>query len=113
MSNADLQDNNRTRKQTKRYAWIVTIIYLVLFPFLSMLAMASGMISDSPSIAFPVVLSVIALYFCIPLSIPISLYLIWSRFLKKNYRNSRRYCFLPLYVFGIVQILTFLLTIHW
>ena len=109
----DVLLHDKERKKTKRYAWVATIVYIVLFPFLVMLAAASGMVSDSPSITFQVVLSVVILYFCIPLSIPVALYLVWSRFLRGHYRNSRYYCFIPLYVFGIVQVVTFLLTAHW
>jgi hypothetical protein len=38
----------KDRKKTKRYAWTATIIYLVLFPLLCMIAIASIMVFDSP-----------------------------------------------------------------
>jgi hypothetical protein len=54
------------------------------------------MVFDSPSITVPVGLSIIFMYLCIPLSIPLTLYLVWSRYLKENYRESRWFCLIPL-----------------
>ncbi len=91
----DIEDD---RKKTKRYAWITTIIYLVLFPFLFMFATTSIMIFDSPSMSVLFGLSIIFLCFCVPLSIPFTFYFIWSRYSQGEYRKSRRFCLLPLYI---------------
>lgn len=107
MSEALLQ--KKDQKRTKRYILIATIIYVLLFPFFLLIAQLSGMIADTSYISSTVVTLFILAYFCIPLSILFTLYIIWSRYLGKNYRSSRRFCFLPLYVFVITQILAYVL----
>jgi hypothetical protein len=83
---------------TYRCAWTATIIYFLLFPLLFMFAAASVMIFDSPSMPVPLGLSIIFLYFCIPLSIPFTFYLVWSRYSQGEYRKSRQFCLIPLYI---------------
>jgi len=85
-------------KKTKRCAWTATIIYLLLFPFLFMFAAASVLVFDSPSMTVPIGLSIIFMYFCVPLSIPVTLYLVWSRFSHSDFKKSRQFCLMPLYV---------------
>src|SRR3984957_3259968 len=92
----DIEDE---RKKTKRYAWIATIVYLVLFPFLFMFAATSIMIFDSPSMSVPFGLSVIFLCFCVPLSIPFTFYFVWSRYSQGEYKKSRHFCLIPFYIF--------------
>lgn len=82
----------RNRKKAKKFAWAVTIAYLVLLPFLGMLAVASIMVFDSPSMTVPVGLSIIIMYFCMPLSVPVTIYFVWSRYLQGNYRKSWQCC---------------------
>lgn|GEM_PF-6118835 len=43
--------------------------------------------------------------FCIPLSIPISIYLMWSRYFRKQYDKARLFSGIPVYVMAIVFIL--------
>lgn len=92
------------RKKTKRWAWIMTIAYLILFPFLLMLAFASFMVFDRPNTSIPFGLGLIFIYFLMPLSIPCTLYLVWSRYVQRDYKQSRRYYWIPVYVIGAVLI---------
>ncbi len=92
------------RKKTKRRAWITTIAYLILFPFLLMLASASVMVFHRPNTSIAFGLGLIFMYFLMPLSIPCALYLMWSRYLQGDYKQSRRYYWIPLYVIGAVLI---------
>jgi Mn2+/Fe2+ NRAMP family transporter len=92
-----MADIEEERKKTKKCAWAATIIYLVLFPFLFMFAAACIMIFDNPDMSTLFGLSIIFLCFCIPLSIPFTLYLVWSRYLKGAYKKSRRFGLIPLY----------------
>jgi hypothetical protein len=94
--------NGIARKKTKKCALAATITYLILFPFLLMLAVASFMVFDSPNITVPFGLSIILMYFLMPLSIPFTFYLVWSRYSRGDYKKSRRFCLLPIYVAGIV-----------
>jgi len=87
----------KERKQAKKCALAASIVYLTLFPFLCMLAIASIMVFDSPSMSMFLGLSTIIIYFSLPVSIPFALYLIWSRYVMSNYKKSRQFCFIPLY----------------
>ena len=89
----------KERKKTKKYAWLATVIYLLLFPFLLMLAGASILVFDSPSMPIPLGLSIIFVYFCVPFSIPVAVYLVWSRYSRGVYKESRQFCLMPLYFF--------------
>ena len=92
------------RKKTKRGAWIATIVYLILFPFLLMLAFASVMVFDRPNTSIAFGLGLIFMYFLMPLSIPCALYLMWSRYVLGNYKQSRRYYWIPMYIIGAILI---------
>lgn len=91
-------DLEKDKKKTKRCAWVTTILYLIALPFLFMIAVTSIMIFDSPSMSIPFGLSIIFLCFCVPLSIPFTIYLIWSRYSQGKYKKSRQLCLLPLYI---------------
>ncbi len=86
------------RRKTKKRAWVATIIYCLLFPFLFMFAAASAMIFDDPSMPTPLGLSIIFLCFCIPLSIPFTFYFVWSRYSQGEYKKSRQFCLIPMYI---------------
>lgn len=90
-----------SRKKTKSCIRAATIMYLILFPFLFMFAIATVMVFDSPSMTVPFGLSIIFLFFCVPLSIPFTIYLVWSRYAQGKYKKSRQFCLLPLYI-GVI-----------
>jgi len=103
----------KDKKKTKKYAWIATTTYLVLFPFLFMLAVASIMIFDGPRVTVPIGLTIVFVYFCMPFSIPLTFYFVWSRYLRGDYKKSRQFCLLPMYVaavtvfcFALLDIIT-------
>jgi hypothetical protein len=97
MSNALLQ--NEEQKKMKVYAIRATIVYVLLLPELLWFAAMSIMITDGPPIPTSVVTAFMCIQACIPLSVPFTIYFIWSRYLRKNYKSCRRCCFIPLYVF--------------
>lgn len=99
------------RRKSKRYALGATIIYLFLLPFSLLLAGASVMVFDSPGTYVAVGLAIISLYLCIALSMPLSLYFIWSRYLKGNYKNILPFCLIPLYVAAATFIFETLINI--
>lgn len=90
------------KRKTKRWACIITAIYLLLFPFLLMLACASFMVFDRPHTSIFFGLGLIGMYFLMPLSIPCALYLVWSQYIRGCYRKSRRFCWIPVLVIGAV-----------
>lgn len=99
-----MNTSSSERKKTKRWAWITTIVYLILFPFLLMLAFASVMVFDRPNTPIAFGLGLIFIYFLMPLSIPCTLYFVWSRYVQGDYKQSQRYYWMPVYVIGAVLI---------
>lgn len=91
-------DIEKDRKLTKKRAWAATIIYSLLFPFLFMFAAASIMIFDSPRACQSLLAYSYILVFLQPLSIPFTFYLIWSRYSQGDYKKSRMFYFIPLYI---------------
>lgn len=74
-----------------------------------MYAITSVMVFDSPSMTVPFGLSIIFLFFCVPLSIPFTFYLVWSRYVQGKYKKSRQFCLLPLYIAVIAFVCNALL----
>ena len=111
MSKSVLQTEDQ--KNIKKYAQKATTIYSLLFPFLLQFAGMSGMVADNPSISQPVAIAFVCINLCLPLSIPFTLYFIWSRYLRKNYKNCRRCCFIPFDVLTIMQVLFIFLDFFW
>jgi hypothetical protein len=92
------------KEQTKTYAWIAILVYSALFPIMLMFAVTNILIFDSPSMPVLLGLSIIFLYFCVPQSIPITFYFIWSQYAQENYKKSRQFCLLHV-SFAIVAII--------
>jgi hypothetical protein len=88
---------NKDRNKAKIYAWIATVLYILIFLPILQFAAITGIVADSPTISRAVVYLILFFTFCVPLSMPISIYFVWSRYLKKKYKSSRRFCFVPFY----------------
>jgi len=100
------QDNHKIRlKWTKWWLIVCTTLYIILFPFLVYLALLSSMVSDGPQITPFMVGLIMFIMFSLPLSIPISLYLMWSRYLQNQIDKARVFSLLPFYTAVIVFIL--------
>jgi len=98
-------ERESNRKSAKYYAVGFTILYIVLFlPFLYM-GFLSSMIFDNPSMTVLVGLSIIFFTFLIPLSMPVSIYLTWSRYLRGQYKKARIFCILPIFTFFGVSLI--------
>lgn len=88
---------NRERNKTKIFAWIATVLYILIFLPTLQFAAITGMVADSPTVSPAVVAAIVFFSFCVPLSMPVSIYFVWSRYSRKKYKASRRFCFVPLY----------------
>ena len=99
----------RVKKITKYLAVASTLIYIVLFPFFFYMGLLSSMVFDNPRMTTPVGLSIIFLTLLISLSMPVSIYLIWSRYLRGLYKKALFFCILPLVTFIGVSLITALL----
>jgi len=92
-------EEEKNRKSAKYFAAGFTVLYMVLFlPFFYM-GFLSSMVFDNPRMTVPVGLSIIFLTFLISLSMPVSIYLIWSRYLRGEYKKTRIFCALPIFTF--------------
>lgn len=92
------------RNRAKRCIIFFTIMYLLFFPFLFYVAMFSPMVFDNPDITPIMGMFFIFSIFCIPLSIPASLYFMWSFFSRAQYQRARFFCAIPLFIFAFVLV---------
>ncbi len=98
-------EEGKNRKSAKYCAIGFTILYLVLFlPFFYM-GLLSSMVFDNPRMTVPVGLSMIFLTFLISLSMPVSIYLMWSRYLRGQYKKTRIFCALPIFTLVGVSLI--------
>jgi hypothetical protein len=79
--------------------WTATVVYIILFPLMVLFSATSVLVFDSPSMPALAGLVIIAGYVCVPCSIPYALCCAWRRFSNQKYKESCRYCLLPLVVF--------------
>ena len=86
----------KERKMIKRYASLSTIVYLILFPVLLYISLFSFMAFDNPHMTVFLGLTYISLILFIPLSIPLSIFLIWWKYSRAQYRKALVFCALPL-----------------
>lgn len=101
----DVPAESEPRSSKNRGLILCTAVYVLLFPFFFYMALLSAMVSDNPNI-MPFLVGVIMLIvFCIPLSIPISIYLMWSRYFRKQYDKARSFYWIPVYVIAAVFVL--------
>lgn len=83
---------------------IYSTIYVFLFPFFLGMAFLSPMVADSSRVTSFFLGVTIFMMFCIPLSIPISIYFMWSRYFRKQYDKAHLFSRTPFYVTVIVFI---------
>lgn len=98
MTNCHVESEPTVSKKCKRGLILCTIIYVLLFPFLFYMGLLSSMVSDSPRITPFFVGVIMFIVFCMPLSIPVSIYLMWSRYFRKQYDKARLFSRMPVYV---------------
>jgi hypothetical protein len=101
----DSKDEVYDEKSAKYCAIGWTIVYLLLFPFLFYVALFSIMVFDNPHMTTPVGLLIIFMSFWVPLSIPVSIYLMWSNYSRGQYKRTHLFWGLPFFTFGIVFLL--------
>ncbi len=99
------ENDDNYKKTTKYLAIISSVIYGLLLLPMAYLALAWIMIFDKPSMTIPIGLILIALMWCVPLSMLISVICIYNKYCDKQYRSVRFFCFLPLITFGIFFVL--------
>ena len=98
-------------KDAKLYATFWTVVYLILLPFACGAALFSGMVFDNNQMTVPIGLTIICLIFLIPISIPVSIYLIWSSYERAEYKKTYVACFMPIFTAIAVEFLNALIQI--
>jgi hypothetical protein len=93
------------RKRAKWGATICTVVYVLLFPVFFYMALFSMMVFDNPHMTTPLGLLIIFMTFWIPLSMPVSIYLMWSRYCRHQYKKAGFCCALPLITFCGVYLM--------
>ncbi len=87
-----MQNIKRTAKICA-IAW--TIIYVLLLPLLSYFALLSSMIFDNPDLSILKGLSIIFTISLIPLSLPVSIDLMWSSYMCEEYGKTLFFWLVP------------------
>lgn len=88
-------EEEKNRKSAKHCIAGFTVLYMVLFLPLFYMGLLSSMIFDNPRMTVPIGLSIIFFTLLISLSMPVSIYLMWSRYLRGEYKKIRIFCALP------------------
>jgi hypothetical protein len=89
--------------KTKNFAGILTCIYMLMFPFFCSMSLLSPLVFDSSKTTPLYGSFVIFLFYCMPASLSMSVYLMWIR---SKQPSSFSYCAaLPVAVFFLLLIL--------
>ena len=83
---AESMQNIKRKAKICAVAW--TIIYVLLLPLLSYFALLSAMIFDNPHLSTSKGLSIIFTISLIPLSLPVSIDLMWSSYACEEYGKT-------------------------
>ncbi len=86
---------HRHKKKAMICAIIWTIVYLLLLPFLSYFTLLSLMIFDNPYLSISKGLTIIFTIALIPLSMPVTIILMWSSYACKKYSKTLYFCLIP------------------
>jgi hypothetical protein len=95
--------------KVKKWAIFSTMLYLVLFPFVFYVALFSAMIFDNSRVTIPLGLSIIAISFLIPLSMPLSIFFIWFHYCRFRHRQALFFCAVPIFTIAAVLVVNALL----
>lgn len=102
--------NPKLKRRAKICAVSWTIIYSLLFPLLAYFALFSAMIFDKPDLSILKGLSIIFILSLIPLSLPISIDLMWSSYVSEEYNKTLIFWSLPWLTLISVLVLDFILS---
>lgn len=95
---------DKQRVLSKYLAIAVTVVYVLMFPFLFGISFTSLMVFDKPNLSTLFGLMIIFAFFCIPFSILPSIIFIWSNYSKRRYKKMCFYCFLPVLTFALSML---------
>lgn len=97
------------RQTARRYAILLTISHCILFPLFVYGALGSLWVLKSDQYSWTVAWLLVGLAFLTPISVPLSIGLIWRSYLGKRFRRVIWYGLIPIMTFETVFILIVLL----
>jgi hypothetical protein len=93
---------NANQTRAKYFAVISTVIYGILFPLFTWMALLWSASSDSSkTLEFFTIFS----WFWVPISMPFSIYLMWSKYRTGKYKHTIMSCALPFLAFAAFLIM--------
>ena len=95
--------------QLKMLKWglgICTAIYVLAFPVLLGMAFVCSMLAFERPTETPFTIGVIVVVMsCVPLSVPVSIYLMWSRYFRHQLNKTLIFAGLPVYMFAVMLLI--------
>ncbi len=92
--------------RTSRGLGICTTIYVLAFPFLLGMAFVCSMLSFERPTETPFTTGVIVVVMsCIPLSVPVGIYLMWSRYFRNHLSKALIFAGLPVYMLAVTLLI--------
>jgi hypothetical protein len=99
--------------QPKTLKWglgICTTIYVLAFPFLLDMAFVCSLLAFERPTETPFTIGVIVVVMsCVPLSVPVGIYLAWSRYFRNRLNKALIFAGLPVYMFIVMVLICSLL----
>ena len=86
------------QKKARRFVTVWTCLYVIFFPLIFWMALWSILIFDSPSITALIGIPIICAFLCIPLSMLVSIWKMWSEYFHAQYEKLYWFCALPFFV---------------
>jgi hypothetical protein len=106
MSNSPA-DNIKRKAKTCAIVW--TVIYSLFFPILVYFALFSALVFDKPDLSIVKGLSIIFIISLLPLSLPVSIDLMWSSYIGEKYNKTLIFWSIPWV--ALILILTYTMSI--
>lgn len=86
------------QKKARRFVTVWTCLYIIFFPLIFWMALWSILIFDSPSITALIGIPIICAFLCVPLSMLVSVWKMWSHYFHKQYQKIHWFCALPFFM---------------
>ncbi len=86
------------QKKARRFVTVWSCLYVVFFPLICWMALWSILIFDSPSITIFIGIPIICAFLCVPLSMLVSIWKMWSHYFNKQYSKIHWFCALPFFM---------------
>lgn len=95
--------------QPKMLKWglgVCTTIYVLAFPVLLGMAFVCSMLAFERPTETPFTIGVIVVVMsCVPLSVPVGIYLMWSRYFRNHLSKALIFAGLPVYMFAVMLLI--------